>query len=120
MIAYIDDSLVKYRQHNNANTNILRLDRKDLKKRDALLQIEKEQQRIKLFASYPHNQHQPFKSKLLKLVDSRMNSYFSFALAFFIFRHRSKLLFIHKKSGLSKFNFTLKYAWGYFLKKRLA
>jgi hypothetical protein len=49
-----------------------------------------------------------------------MESYFSFSLAFFIWNNRAQLLFIQRKSGLSKFNFVLKYAWGYRLKKRLA
>ena len=118
-VGFITDCLVKYRQHTQANTNILRLDRKQTKKRDSLLQIEKEQQRIKIFAAYPHNNFQPFKSKLLELANSRITSYFSFSLALFIFLHRSKLLFIQRKSSLSKINFMLKYAWGYRLKQRL-
>jgi glycosyltransferase involved in cell wall biosynthesis len=119
-VGFITDCLVKYRQHEAANTNILRLDRADAKKRDALLQIEKEYHRIAAFEAYPFNNHKTFKSEMLRLAKNRMESYFSFSFAFFIWRHRTKLLFIQKKSGLSKFNFTLKYAWGYCLKKRLA
>lgn len=119
-VGFMNDCLVKYRQHNNANTNILRLDRGQAKKRNALLQIEKEYRRIKAFEAYPNHNFQPFKTKLSKLVEDRMNSYFSFSLAFFIYRHQKQLLFIQRKSKLSKFNFILKYAWGYKLKKLLS
>lgn len=119
-VGFINDCLVKYRQHTQANTNILRLDRGEIKKRNTLLQIEKEFQRIKVFEAYPFNNDLDFKLKLLTLVSRRMDSYFSFSLAFFIFRHRKQLLFIQKKSGMSKLNFILKYAWGYKLKARLA
>ena len=118
-VCFITDCLVKYRQHTQANTNILRLDRKQIKKRDSLLQIEKEQRRIEIFAAYPHNNFQPFKAKLLRLATARMSSYFSFSLAFFIFINRAKLLFIQRKSSLSKMNFILKCAWGYRLKQGL-
>ncbi len=118
-VGFILDCLVKYRQHTQANTNILRLDRKQTKKRDSLLQIEKEQRRIEIFAAYPHNNFQPFKAKLLRHSTARMTSYFSVSLAFFIFISRSKLLFIQRKSSLSKMNFILKYAWGYRLKQGL-
>ena len=118
-VGFINECLVKYRQHSHANTNILRQNRGEIKKRNTLLQIEKEFQRIKVFEAYPFNNHQQFKRRLLTLVSRRMNSYFSFSLAFFIFKHRDQLLFIQKKSGLSKFNFILKYAWGYKLKARL-
>ncbi len=118
-VNYILDCLVKYRQHTQANTNILRLDRKQIKKRDSLLQIEKEQQRIKIFATYSHNDFQLFKNRMLRFVTSRMTSYFSFSLALFIFLHRSKLLFIQRKTSLSKMNYIFKYAWGYRLKQGL-
>lgn len=119
-VGFVNDCLVKYRQHTQANTNILRLDRGQAKKRNALLQIEKEYKRIQVFEAYAHNNFQSFKSRLLKLTERRMNAYFSFALFFFMYRHQDKLLFIQKKSKLSKFNFLLKYAWGYKLKQLLA
>lgn len=118
-IGFITDCLVKYRQHTTANTNILRLDRKNAKRRDSLLQIEKEYERIKIFAGYPHNSFQSFKNKLLRLVNLRMTSYFSISLAFFIFCNQSELLYIQKKSYLSKINFIIKYTWGYQLKKKI-
>jgi glycosyltransferase involved in cell wall biosynthesis len=115
-ISFINNCLVKYRQHTNANTNILGMKRDSTKKRDVLLQIEKEYHRIKFFSEYEFNNFQSFKTKLLELYRSRMASYFSFSLAFFIYRHSAQLLFIKKKSTLSKINFIIKYAWGYKLK----
>lgn len=116
-IGFINNCLVNYRQHIKANTNILRENRGVIKKRNALLQMEKEFERLTVFECYPFNNNQPFITKFLALFNSRMSSYFSFSLAFFIYSNRKELLFIQKKSSLSKLNYCLKYAWGYKLKK---
>ncbi|PTQ99290.1 glycosyltransferase involved in cell wall biosynthesis [Mucilaginibacter yixingensis] len=116
-VTFINDVLVKYRQHTQANTNILRQDRGEAKKKDSLLRIEKLHAIAAAFAGYPYNTDQAFKQRYFKLMDMRMHSYFSFRLFWFIFNRRDSLLYIQKKSALSKFNFSLKYAWGYLLKK---
>jgi len=116
-ITFINNVLVKYRQHTQANTNILQQDRGQTKKKDALQRIEEQHALAAALVSYPYNTDQAFKQRYFKLLDKRMHSYFSFSLFWFIFSHRNSLLYIHKKSTLSKFNFSLKYAWGYLLKK---
>jgi glycosyltransferase involved in cell wall biosynthesis len=116
-ITYIDQSLVKYRQHTQANTNILRQDRGEIKKKESLAKIEEQLAQMDAFASYAHNKDDAFKQKLLTLMQRRMQSYFSFGLAWFIYSNRDILLFIQKKSAASKFNFSLKFAWGYKLKQ---
>lgn len=118
-VGFINNCLVKYRQHFDANTNILRENRGAIIKQNTLLQIKKEYERLSIFEHYPQNNHQSFKIRFLTLYQKRMESFFSFSLAFFILCHKKELLFIKKKSTSSKLNFILKYVWGYKLKKLL-
>lgn len=116
-ITFIPQTLVQYRQHTQANTNMLKQDRGAETKKPSLKKLEDQLAVMTAFAEYPYNNDQAFKQKLLRLMQRRMDSYFSFGLAWFIFINRDSLLFILKKSGLSKFNICLKFAWGYRLKK---
>lgn len=119
-IAYLPQALVQYRQHQKASTNILRLDRGEGKKKSQSLQkIEHQLAITQALVSYPYNRDITFKKKLLGLMQQRMESYFSFSLAWFIYRHRDTLLYIQKKSAWSKLNFIVKMVWGYKLKKLL-
>lgn len=119
-IAYLPQALVQYRQHQQANTNILRLDRGEGKKKSQSLQkIEHQLAITQAFVDYPFNQDITFKKKLLSLMLSRMESYFSFSLAWFVYCNRDTLLYIQKKSAWSKLNFIIKMVWGYKLKKML-
>lgn len=117
-IDYLPQLLVHYRQHNNASTNILRMDRgQGKKKRKSLQKIEHQLAVTQAFAACPFNKDNVFKRKLLQLMEDRMTSYFSFALAMFVYRHKDVLLYIQRKSAWSKLNFIIKMAWGYKLKK---
>jgi len=117
-INYLPQALVQYRQHHNATTNILRIDRGEGKQKSRSLQkIEHQLAVIQHFTAYPHNKDEAFKLKLLQLMQNRMESYFSFSLALFVYRHRDVLLYIKKKPNHSKLNFIIKLAWGYKLKK---
>jgi glycosyltransferase involved in cell wall biosynthesis len=111
-ILFIDQPLVKYRQHRNANTNILFQERANSKKSDSVYKMQFMLDIVKVLANYKFNKDVPFKKKLLSLAQERMNSYTSFSLAFFIFINRGVLLYISKKSFFSKLNFALKHVWG--------
>jgi glycosyltransferase involved in cell wall biosynthesis len=117
-ISYLPQTLVQYRQHQKASTNILRQDRGQAQKTNkGLEKIENQLKITREFAAYPHNNHNEFKQKLLQLMEDRMHSYFSFQLAWFIFKHRNTLLYIQKKSAISKLNFIIKQVWGYKFKQ---
>lgn len=116
-ITYIPQTLVKYRQHTQANTNMLKQDRGIETKKPSLKKLEDQLAVMTAFAGYPYNKDVASKQKMLRLMQRRMDSYFSFGLAWFIFINRDSLLFILKKPGISKFNLCLKFAWGYRLKK---
>lgn len=117
-IVYIDEPLVKYRQHLNANTNILKQERAvNAAKNDSIDKMKFQLDITTIFVDYPFNTGLAFKQKLLKLLQSRMESYTSFGLAYFIFKHRGILFYIRKKSAISKLNLVVKYIWGYKIKR---
>ncbi|MDB5141349.1 MAG: glycosyltransferase family 2 protein [Mucilaginibacter sp.] len=118
-ILFLNQALVQYRQHSNANTNILRQKRDTALKQGSLEKIENQRKIIELFSNYPFNKNTSFKQKLLLHMEHRMHSYLSLSLAYFIFKHRRILLYIQKKSAFSKLNFILKFMWGYKTKKLL-
>lgn len=117
-IDYIDQKLVQYRQHEKASTNILKLDRRTKKIRDQK-KIEKEAARVRNFAQRAVT-HPLFINRFAQLLEKRMYVYFCPSLFVFVLKNRKKLLYIQKKSTLSKFNFCLKYFWGYRLNKRFS
>ncbi len=114
-VTYLNESLVQYRQHENASTDILKSRNN---KQKAISGIIKEFEILKTFYSLPLKKG-PIFEKLMNLYRKRMNAYFSFSLAFLIYRKRRTLVFIKKKSLISKVNLILKYSWGYKLKKLL-
>jgi glycosyltransferase involved in cell wall biosynthesis len=117
-VVFLNHSLVKYRQHQKASTNILRQNRGQ-KKQHSLKKIEKQLEITAAFAAYPQNTELNFKHQLLKLMHKRLYSYISPQLMFFVFKNRKTLLLIQKKSIFSKFNFILKFFWGGNVKKLL-
>jgi len=116
-IKYINRSLVRYRQHENSDTNILKLKRN--KTENAIhgnAKIVKALSEFEIFAVYKYNKDQKFIDKLLKLYRNRLTSYLCFGLIFFMYAHYKSLLFISKKSSMSKLNFIFKHVWGSKLK----
>ena len=117
-IIFIDQPLVQYRQHFNANTNILKQERAATAKLSgSIAKMQFQLDVTTIFTTYQHNNHLAFKKKLLWLLQNRMHSYTSFTLAWFMFKHRDVLFYIQKKSAISKFNRILKYIWGYKFKR---
>jgi hypothetical protein len=117
-IIFINQPLVQYRQHFNANTNILKQERAaDKQTSGSIAKMQFQLDVTTVFTNYPYNNFLPFKKRLLELLNDRMHSYTSFTLAWFIFRHQNVLFYIQKKSAISRFNRVLKYIWGYKLKR---
>ncbi|AZI25275.1 glycosyltransferase family 2 protein [Pedobacter sp. G11] len=112
-IKYIDQPLVQYRQHENSDTNILKLKRnKSENSIHGNAKILKALSEFEIFASYQYNKDKSFIDKLLKLYRTRLNAYFCFGLIFFMYANYKSLLFISKKSTMSKLNFIFKHIWG--------
>lgn len=116
-IAYLDRPLVKYRQHENSDTNILKLARKKTKKElHGTSKIKMVLSEIETLMSFEHNKSNYFLRRLYELYSGRLNSYFCFRLVFFMYSHFESLLFMSKKSTISKLNFVFKHLWGAKLK----
>ncbi|PWS31093.1 glycosyltransferase family 2 protein [Pedobacter paludis] len=112
-LKYINQSLVKYRQHENSDTNILKLEReKVIITPNGKAKIEKTLSEFEVFASYKYNKDTAFIQQLLKLYRTRLNNYLCFRLIFFMYSNYKSLLFISKKSTVSKMNFIFKHIWG--------
>ncbi len=116
-IYFLDQALVKYRQHRATSTDILRQKKQIVKKQGSIEKLEKQFAILRLFSGYPFNKHPDFNNRILKLMEERVNSYFSFTLGWIILKNCKLLLLIQKKSALSKLNFILKFFWGYKLKR---
>jgi glycosyltransferase involved in cell wall biosynthesis len=116
-ITFSNKCLVKYRQHNNANTNILRQDRGVIKKSKAIIRLEKDIYRIEYFETHTKNVFSTFNQKFIALLKSRLNTFLSPTLLCFVLKHKAELLFIQKKSTISKLNYCLKFLWGLNLKR---
>ncbi|WP_113660803.1 glycosyltransferase family 2 protein [Pedobacter nanyangensis] len=117
-ISYIDQKLVKYRQHENSDTNILKIKRD--KNRPVTIGRAKIVAAIKemeIFSSFTKLKDKEFIEKLLKYQRSRLDSYLSIRLVLLMFANYKLLLYISKKGALSKFNFIFKHIWGAKIKK---
>lgn len=116
-ILFFNQVLVKYRQHTSTSTDILRQKKHLFKKEGSIEKLEKQLVILRLFSSYPFNKYQGFNNSMLRLMEHRIHAWFSFSLFWLMFKNRKVLLYIQHKSALSKFNFLLKFMWGYKTKR---
>jgi glycosyltransferase involved in cell wall biosynthesis len=116
-IKYLNLPLVDYRQHESSDTNILKLDRKEIKKElHGVPKIRKTLAELRVMINFKHNEDPDFLSKLYHLYEGRLNSYFCPSLVIMMYAHFRKLLYISKKGTFSKLNFVFKHIWGSKLK----
>jgi glycosyltransferase involved in cell wall biosynthesis len=110
----IDEPLVKYRQHQTADTNILKRkrDHSNRNQLSASMKYEKKMRWLKSCAEYSKNKNPRFIQNLYSEFMKNNTEYFSFRLAGMIYTNRSVLFNINKKSLISKLNFSLKELWG--------
>ncbi len=116
-IGFISKCLINYRQHENANTNILKLDKKKLsptidyeeKMKAVLVELE-------IFSEFKFNKDKNFTKKLVHLYKKRFDSYVCMSLSIFMYKNFNSLLSI-KKGTLSKVNFVFKHIWGIRIKQ---
>ncbi|WP_276359262.1 glycosyltransferase family 2 protein [Daejeonella sp. H1SJ63] len=113
-IDYLDEVLVKYRQHEKADTNILKRERKTAS--PAKLSSDQKQNKkiqwLKSCAEYPKNKNPELIKSIYHEVLKSNNGYISVRLARLIYKNRGKLFRINKKNRFSKLNFLLKEIWG--------
>jgi len=117
-IGYLDLPLVKYRQHEKADTNILRLNRTDdssaLEGKQKIIKTISE---LEVLLKFEFNKERAFLKKLLYLYRNRLNAYLCPALVVFMYQNYETLLYMSTKNTMSKLNFVFKHIWGGKLKK---
>jgi glycosyltransferase involved in cell wall biosynthesis len=113
-IDFIQESLVKYRQHHKADTNILKRKRDNTTKIPVSSSMKFEQKLlwIKSCINYPKNKNPEFIKKLYVEFIKNKDEYISFGLLKLFYRNRYLLFSINKKSIFSKLNFVIKELWG--------
>jgi glycosyltransferase involved in cell wall biosynthesis len=113
-IDFINESLVKYRQHQKADTNILKRKRDNTLRNPitAEMKYERKMLWIKSCLDYPKNKNPEFIQNLYAEFQKNKEEYISFGLAKIIHKNRGVLFSINNKSTFSKLNFALKELWG--------
>lgn len=113
-IDFINETLVKYRQHQKADTNILKRKRDNTLRNplSAAMKYERKMLWIKSCIDYSKNKNPEFLRKLYDELKKNKEEYISFGLAKLIYKNRDILFRINKKNVFSKLNFTLKELWG--------
>ena len=113
-IDFISECLVKYRQHQKADTNILKRKRDNTLRNPltAAMKYERKMLWIKSCVDYPKNKNPEFIQNLYAEFQKNKEEYISFGLAKLIYKNRRILFSINKKNTFSKLNFALKELWG--------
>ncbi|MCR8558593.1 glycosyltransferase family 2 protein [Mucilaginibacter sp. BJC16-A38] len=112
-IDFIPQCLVKYRQHNKSDTNILKIKReKNAYRFDSIQKIEREYKWLGYCAAFKNNKRQALVSAIYQAYTKRLNNHVSFALSRLLYKYRNTIFFIRKKSSLSKLNYIFGRIWG--------
>ena len=113
-IDFVNETLVKYRQHQKADTNILKRKRDNTLRNplSAEMIYERKMLWIKSCVDYTKNKNPEFPRNLYAEFKKNKEEYISFGLAKLIYKNRDILFSINKKNIFSKLNFTLKELWG--------
>jgi glycosyltransferase involved in cell wall biosynthesis len=112
-IAYLNKTLVKYRQHENTDTNILKINKENRKPSTSGYQkMMKILNELSHFSNYPYLRQKDSIEKLYEAYLTWVNSYFCWSLAAYMISNYKLLFFIPKKGLLSNLNFIFKHFFG--------
>ncbi|TWR24053.1 glycosyltransferase family 2 protein [Mucilaginibacter pallidiroseus] len=112
-ILALPQSLVKYRQHDKSDTNILKLTRdKDNYSFSSVEKMQRELNWLLQCASFPQNRHPKFIKAFYDAYSKRMDSYMNFKLTMLMYQKSKAIFYMRKKSRLSKLNYIYKQVWG--------
>jgi glycosyltransferase involved in cell wall biosynthesis len=117
-IDFIPQCLVKYRQHDSSDTNILGLSRKeDNYKFSSVHKVERMDIWLGYCANYPQNKHPQLVQQIYEAYNNRFDNYFSLKLVRLLYKYRAIIFYTRKKGNLSKLNYIYKQIWGVKFKK---
>jgi glycosyltransferase involved in cell wall biosynthesis len=111
-INFIPECLVKYRQHDKSDTNILRTKRdKEVHKHSSIQKLERIQTWLGHCAAYPKNKND-IAAQFYRAFTKRMGSYVSLELSRLLIKYRNSIFIIRKKSKLNRANYIYSQIWG--------
>jgi glycosyltransferase involved in cell wall biosynthesis len=117
-IDFIPECLVRYRQHDKSDTNILRLKRNtDKYNFPSVQKIERTKAWLKLCAEFKLNKDPLFVQKVYQAYQRRSVSYVTLSLPAILLKKWRLIFYIQRKSTLSKLNFIYKQMWGSKIKR---
>ncbi len=117
-IDYIPQCLVKYRQHDKNETDILRTKHDmNVYKYSSAEKIEGIRQWLGFCANFRKNKDQHLINQLYGAYTKRVNSFISFDLSILLFQNRRTILYIRKKGKLNALNYIYSQIWGVKIKK---
>lgn len=108
-IDFLPQTLVKYRQHDQSETNILKLARE--KNNYKFTGEENYKRRLKWLkhcAEFDRNKNPELVKQVYEAYKNRQGSFIAFELSRLLFKHWKIIFSISKKAGLSKLNFVRK------------
>lgn len=112
-ITYLNKALVKYRQHENTDTNILKINKGNRKpSKSGYQKMMKILNELTWFSKYPYLQERNSAEQLYKAYQTWVNSYFCWSLPALMISNYRLLFFIPKKGRLSNLNFIFKHFFG--------
>jgi len=113
-IDFIPQCLVKYRQHGNSETNILRLSReKDNYKQSSHQSFEKTLKWLQNCSSFYANKDQALIETFYNAYNKRISSFVSFELSWLLLTRWKTIFYIRKKTMWSKLNYIRKQMFGF-------
>ncbi|HAL82173.1 MAG TPA: glycosyltransferase family 2 protein [Mucilaginibacter sp.] len=117
-IDFIPQCLVKYRQHDKSETNILQLAReKDKYKMSSAENFQRTLNWLYYCKSFQHNKNQSLIDQFYRAYKRRSDSFISFEFSALLLRHWKAIFFMRKKTVISKMNYVIKQIWGLKMKK---
>jgi len=119
-IDFIPQCLIKYRQHDKSETNILGLRReKDNYNLSSHQNFVKILKWLNFCISVKSNKSKVLTVQIYNACKKRLNSYVSFDLSWLLIKHWKTIFYIRKKPLLSNLNYVMKQVFGFKLKNLL-
>jgi glycosyltransferase involved in cell wall biosynthesis len=116
-IHFLDQCLVKYRQHDQNSTDMLAVKKQEKTSVERLRELQNETDWLCVCSRLYLRKHQDLVTKLHALSLERNDSFMSLRYGLLIWKNNSILLFLLKKNKISKLFYTLRKIWGVSAKK---
>lgn len=112
-IDYLPQCLVKYRQHDASETNILQLSRSnEIYKLSSRQILDRNIKWLAHCSKFEGGKNIQFRQRIYNAYKQRENNGSSLGLSRLLFKNRQTIFFIRKKSSISKLNYIWKQSFG--------